>query len=112
MALAVTSATLSLFGQLPGPLVYGYLFDISCKAFRSEDGTGDCLQYDNEMIKNYVIRFSAMITIIPLILDIVLLFCVKNIDLYIEPINEIEMKTEDKEVGGGEEEEEEDETSV
>ena len=86
MAMAITSAVTSLFGQLPGPLVYGYLYDLSCTLHRDHDEkSGDCLQYDNELIKNLVMRFSACVIIVPLLVDAVLVLIVRQLDLYLEP---------------------------
>ena len=52
MAMALMSAITALFGQLPGPLVFGYFYDLSCIRFRDQENqAGDCLQYDNDLIK-------------------------------------------------------------
>ncbi len=56
VSLALTSATLSLFGQFPSPLLYGHLFDKSCSEFRTDgaaiDSTSaDCLHYDVDLLK-------------------------------------------------------------
>ena len=95
--MAITSALSALFGQLPGPLVYGYLYDVSCTLFRDHDtDQGDCLQYDIESVKNYVMRFSAAISIIPLLADVVLVFVVRNLDLYLEPPIKFDPSGEDE----------------
>ena len=88
--MAITSAVTSLFGQLPGPLVYGYLYDLSCTLHRDQDDkSGDCLQYDNELIKNLVMRFSGCVIIIPLLVDAMLVLIVRNLDLYLEPPEQV-----------------------
>lgn len=97
--MAITSAMTALFGLLPGPLVYGYLYDISCTLFRDHDhNRGDCLQYDIESIKNYVMRLSGGLSVIPFCIDVALVLAVKNLNLYIEPPIDIgDKKTEEEE---------------
>ena len=110
MAMALMSAVTALLGQLPGPLVFGYLYDLSCTRFRDQESqTGDCLQYDNDLIKNRVVKFAAYVTIISLCLDVVLVFIVKKsqLDLYLEPAPPINAFNEAKSEKG-----EEAETSV
>ena len=86
MAMAIMSAITALFGKFPGPLVYGFLYDLSCSRFRDEEGkTGECLQYDNDLIKKFVVKFAAFATIIPLVADVLLVYIVRKLNLYLEP---------------------------
>ena len=104
--MALMSAVTALLGQLPGPLVFGYLYDLSCTRFRDQESqTGDCLQYDTELIKNHVVKFAACVTIISLCLDVVLVFIVKQgqLDLYLEPAPPINAFNEAEKSEKGEE---------
>ena len=88
--MAIMSAATALFGHFPGPLFSGYLWDLSCNQFRQyEYGTGECLSYDIDSIKNYVIRLSAGLHIISLIVEIIIVFLARDLNLYLEPLNNL-----------------------
>ncbi len=105
--MAITSAMTSLFAQLPAPLIYGYLYDISCTLFRDQEGEqGDCLQYDIESIANNIVRFSAGMSIVPLLADLALVGAVRKTNLYLEPVKDQqdEIKANDPAAGNMSEE--------
>ena len=93
VAMAIVSAATALFGQFPGPLFAGYLYDLSCEQFRQyEDGIGECLSYSIDSIKNWVIRLSAGLHIISLIGEVIIVFLARDLNLYAEPLNNLIMK--------------------
>jgi len=52
LSFAIVTVAMSMFAQLPAPLIYGHLFDASCAEFRDVCGRiGDCLHYDNELFR-------------------------------------------------------------
>ena len=57
VALGIQSFMLRLFGQLPGPLVIGVIFDFNCILWEETDcGTrGACLEYDSLSLKYSII---------------------------------------------------------
>ena len=58
--------------------------------YRNDDGSGDCVQYSNELLSTYIMKFSALFNCLPLIMDIVLVFLVKDLNLYLEPLDDLE----------------------
>jgi hypothetical protein len=56
LSFAIATVAMSMFAQLPAPLLYGHLFDVSCAEFRTNvcGRTGDCLHYDNDLFRCYL----------------------------------------------------------
>ena len=65
--------------------------------FRNDDGSGDCVQYSNRSIGDRIIKGSALINCFPLIFDFILIFLARNLNLYVEPVNDIDLENHDEE---------------
>lgn len=106
VAMAIVSAATALFGQFPGPLFAGYLYDLSCEQFRQyEDGAGECLSYSIDSIKNWVIRLSAGLHIISLLGEVVIVFLARDLNLYAEPLNNLVLNRTGRTENGEDQEE-------
>ena len=59
VALGIQSLIVRVFGQLPGPLVLGGIFDLNCILWQeTECGTrGSCLEYNTESLKYSLVAF-------------------------------------------------------
>ena len=71
LALGVQSAIWRVFGTVPGPLVFGALFDVACLQWQDpcEGDRGNCWIYDNMKLSIYAMSFG-----IPCILIAAILF--------------------------------------
>lgn len=59
LALGVQSAMTRLLGTVPGPLIFGALFDASCLSWQEECGQrGNCWIYDRSRLSYYAISIS------------------------------------------------------
>ena len=59
LALGLSSAIYRVFGTIPGPLVFGLLFDTSCLNWQDDCGRrGNCWVYDNSQLSIRVLGFS------------------------------------------------------
>ena len=60
LALGVQSVLWRVFGTVPGPLLFGLLFDSACQYWQLECGRrGNCWVYDNKKLSYYALAFSA-----------------------------------------------------
>ena len=60
LALGVQSVLWRIFGTIPGPLLFGLLFDSACQYWQLECGRrGNCWVYDNGKLSYYALAFSA-----------------------------------------------------
>ena len=54
LALGLQSAIWRIFGAVPGPLLFGYLFDLSCAVWQEQcDRRGNCWIYHNDKLSIY-----------------------------------------------------------
>lgn len=59
LALGLQSAIWRIFGTIPGPLIFGALFDSSCLQWQDECGNrGNCWIYDNRSLSIYAMSFG------------------------------------------------------
>lgn len=59
LALGCQSAFTRTFGNIPGPLIFGALFDASCILWEEECGRrGNCWLYDNDNLSIYIISLA------------------------------------------------------
>ncbi len=60
LALGVQSVMFRAFGSVPGPLLFGTIFDSACVYFRYECGVqGNCWVYDNQRLSIGAIALGA-----------------------------------------------------
>ena len=59
LALGFQSAIWRIFGPIPGPIIFGALFDASCVKWQGECGRrGNCWVYDNGQLSIYAASFG------------------------------------------------------
>ena len=69
LALGLNSAVYRVFGTVPGPLIFGALFDASCLAWQDNCGRrGNCWVHDNDQLSVSVLAFSLPCLILSAIL--------------------------------------------
>ena len=72
-----------------------WIFLLFFSLFRDQEtGGGDCLQYDTEIVANLVMRLTAGLSIVPLLVDVALAYSVRDLNLYLEPMDFEEKKSE------------------
>ena len=62
LALGFISLISRLCGGVPGPLVAGYLFDLSCEYWQYECGErGNCWVYNNQTLSYFILGYSIIV---------------------------------------------------
>lgn len=70
MALGLQSAIWRIFGAIPGPLIFGAIFDGTCLNWEGECGRrGNCWVYDNSLLSIHTLSMT-----IPVMLIVCVLF--------------------------------------
>ncbi|RZF47269.1 hypothetical protein LSTR_LSTR004978 [Laodelphax striatellus] len=86
---------ISLLAFIPGPILYGYIIDSTCTIWDETCGEkGNCWLYNREDFRFRVNITAAALTFIGAVLDGVVCYLGKDLDLYTD--NETEQKTEAK----------------
>ena len=77
------SFTASLFGSIPGPIIFGRIIDSTCLIWNENDGQqGNCLLYDPVKFRYYVHLTSAFFTLIAVVFEFLIWCYTKDLDLY------------------------------
>ena len=59
LALGIESSVTRAFGSVPGPLLFGLIFDVSCLLWQEECGRrGNCWVYDKQQLSYYIISLG------------------------------------------------------
>lgn len=59
LALGVQSAMTRVLGTVPGPLIFGAIFDVSCASWQEKCGRrGNCWIYDSKQLSRYAISLA------------------------------------------------------
>ncbi|XP_014214479.1 solute carrier organic anion transporter family member 4C1 [Copidosoma floridanum] len=83
LAQGMTLMMLSLFGLIPGPIIFGAIMDSTCLIWDMSCGKkGNCWFYHTDNFKYYVNIVSAGFCIIALMFDVTVCHLVKDIDFY------------------------------
>ncbi|XP_043271087.1 solute carrier organic anion transporter family member 74D isoform X2 [Venturia canescens] len=82
-AQGVTLTFVSLFGLIPGPIIFGALIDSTCLIWDHSCGAqGNCWYYDKEDFRYIINSVSATFILCSAILDGLLCYLARNLDLY------------------------------
>ncbi|KAL1123268.1 hypothetical protein AAG570_002354, partial [Ranatra chinensis] len=74
---------ISLVAFIPGPIMYGWLIDSTCLVWDESCGSrGNCWYYDKEDFRLKLNATAAGITVFGVILDIIVCYLGRNLDLY------------------------------
>jgi len=69
LALGLQSAIWRTFGSIPGPLIFGAIFDVVCILWQDECGErGNCWVYDHDKLSYYVTALGIPCQIVSLAL--------------------------------------------
>lgn len=73
----------SLLALIPGPIIFGWIIDSTCKIWNEKCGEiGNCQLYDQDQFRYYV-NFTAMcLTSVGVFFDVLVCYYSKNLDLY------------------------------
>jgi len=93
---------MSLFAMLPSPIIYGAIIDNTCLLWQEECGeTTNCLLYDTDMLRTYLMYTTAAIMSIGVLFDVIVVYYAKDLDIFpdaaVEAIK-VEMATPDSEI--------------
>ena len=62
LGLGVASIIARILGSVPGPLIVGSLFDLTCEHWQYECGEqGNCWVYNNQTLSYYIFGFAVII---------------------------------------------------
>ena len=62
LGLGLLSLISKLGGAIPGPLIVGHLFDVTCEYWQYECGErGNCWVYDNQTLAYYVFGYAIVV---------------------------------------------------
>ena len=57
--MSLQSTIWRIFGAVPGPLLFGAIFDLSCTVWQEECGRrGNCWVHDNDKLSTYVVSIA------------------------------------------------------
>lgn len=83
MGQGFTLFTTSLFGLIPGPIIFGRIIDSTCSIWNNKCGhRGNCILYDPIKFRYYVHLSSAFFMAIGVLFDFLIWCNVRNLDLY------------------------------
>ena len=75
MALGFQSTVWRVFGALPGPLVFGAIFDSTCQFWQEECGVqGNCWVYDNSKLSLYLTVMALPCVFVAIVLFVLAFF--------------------------------------
>ncbi|VDM74459.1 unnamed protein product [Strongylus vulgaris] len=103
-ALGIQGILVRVIGTIPAPVLFGWMFDVSCIRYQSEpcgDSSGSCLLYSNKLLADLFLTFS----IIGQALAMVILTCVLMVyggTLQDDPLPDIPLKEVDHIMEDGE----------
>lgn len=96
MGQGFTLFTSSLFGLIPGPIIFGRIIDSTCLIWNNKCGQqGNCILYDPIKFRYYVHLGSAFFMAFGVLFDFLIWYNVGNLDLYADvsdQTNEIKNK--------------------
>ncbi|XP_065566800.1 solute carrier organic anion transporter family member 74D-like [Artemia franciscana] len=88
VALGMGNFLTSLFGFIPGPIIYGALIDKTCILWREDcSKKGNCWMYDPDRFQKTLHLLTGCIFLLGTLCDLVLCWFVKDLDLYSEKEN-------------------------
>jgi len=80
---------MSLFAMLPSPIIYGAIIDNTCLLWQEECGeTTNCLLYDTDLLRTYLMYTTAAIMSIGVLFDILVVYYAKDLDIFPEAVVE------------------------
>merc|ERR1711997_304484 len=83
LSLAFNVVFLSLIGMLPSPIIMGAIIDKTCTLWQMECGEqSNCILYDLDLMRKYVMSFTASIMIIGVLFDVAVWYYSKDVVLF------------------------------
>lgn len=84
----LTLWSISVFGMIPGRILYGYVIDSTCIIWNDKCGQrGHCELYDQELFRYYIYGLSVVFATMAYSCEIFSWYFGKHIKLYDEPID-------------------------
>jgi len=92
LSFAFQTVFLSLFAMLPSPIIFGAIIDNTCLLWQEECGeTTNCLLYDTDMLRTYLMYTTAFIMLFGVIADVGVVYFAKDLDIFPEDkVEEVE----------------------
>jgi len=92
MALGLVQAAIGIFGNVPCPLIYGYVVDQACMVWGDSKecdndtggGYGNCWVYDGAKFKLYFHGLTASLMTLAFIIDLIIVYNAKKISFILK----------------------------
>ncbi|XP_068239487.1 solute carrier organic anion transporter family member 74D-like [Palaemon carinicauda] len=93
LALGTMTVFISLFGFIPAPIIMGAIVDSACIVWDKNCGVqGNCWLYDSEKFRIILHLVPAILVLVSVLGDIVVYYYSRQLDLYGEREDEVEME--------------------